>query len=41
MYFILPPHLTNASTLPEETGNPKIEPFHLNAACFFTKKHKT
>jgi len=35
MYFIFSPHLTNASALPGETGNPEIAPFHLNAACFF------
>jgi len=34
MYFIFPPHLTNASALPGETGNPEIASFHLNAACF-------
>jgi len=33
LYF--PPHLTNASALPGETGNPKIAFFHLNAAWFF------
>jgi len=38
MYFILPPHLTSASALRGETGNPEIAAFHLNAACFFTKK---
>jgi len=38
MYFIFPPHLTSASVLPGETGNPEIVSFHLNAACFFTKK---
>jgi len=38
MYFILPPHITSASALPGETGNPEIASFHLNAACFFTKK---
>jgi len=38
MYFIFPPHLTSASALPEETGNPEITFFQLNAACFFTKK---
>jgi len=27
--------------LPGETGNPEIASFHLNAACFFTKKYKT
>jgi len=37
-YFIFPPHLTSASTLPGETGNPEIASFRLNAACFFTKK---
>jgi len=41
MYFIFPPHLTGASALPGETGNPEIASFHLNAACFFTKKHDT
>ena len=39
--LIFPPHLTSASALPEETGNPEIASFHLNAACFFTKKHET
>ena len=38
MYFIFPPHLTIASALTGKTGNPKIVSFHLNAACFFTKK---
>jgi len=33
-----PPHLTSASALPWETENPEIASFHLNAACFFTKK---
>ena len=41
IYFIFPPHLTSASALPGETGNPEIASFHLNVACFFTKKHKT
>ena len=41
MYFIFPSHLTNASALPGETGNPEIASFHLNAACVFTKKHET
>jgi len=41
MYFILPSHLTSASALPGETGNPEIASFHLNNACFFTKKHET
>ena len=40
MYFIFPPHLTSAA-LPGETGNPEIASFHLNAACFFIKKHET
>jgi len=38
MYYIFPPRLTSASALPGETGNPEIASFHLNAACFFTKK---
>jgi len=38
MYFIFRPHLTSASVLPGETGNLEIASFHLNAACFFTKK---
>jgi len=41
MYFIFPPHLTSASALPEETGNPEIASVHLTVACFFTKKHET
>ena len=41
MYFIFPPHLTSASALSGETGNPEIASFHLNVACFFTKKHET
>jgi len=38
MYFTFPPHPTSASALRGETGNPEIASFHLNAACFFTKK---
>jgi len=34
VYFIFPPHLTIASALPGETGNPEIASFYLNAACF-------
>jgi len=41
MSFIFPPHLASASPLPGETETPKIVSFHLNAACFFTKKHDT
>ena len=41
MYFICLPYLTSASALPEETGNPEIASFHLNGACFLTKKHET
>jgi len=42
MHFIFPFHLNIASALPAgETGNPEIASFHLNAACFFTKKHET
>jgi len=41
MHFIFPPYLTIASALPGETGNLEIASFHLNAACFFTKKHET
>jgi len=41
MYIIFPHHLTSASALPGVTGNPEIASFHLNAACFFAKKHKT
>jgi len=37
-YIIFSPHLTNASALSGETENPEIASFHLNAACFFTKK---
>jgi len=41
MYVIFPPHLTSATALPGETGNPEIASLHLNAACFFTKKRNT
>jgi len=41
IWFIFPAHITSASALPWETGNPEIASFHLNAACFFTKKHET
>ena len=40
-YFIFPPHLTNASALPGETGNPEIACFYLNAACLLPKTHET
>jgi len=40
MYFIFPPHLTIASALPGETGNPEIAKLHLKAACFY-QKHET
>jgi len=33
-------HKTSPSALPGETGNLEIASFHLNAACFFTKKHE-
>ena len=38
-YFIFPPHLTSASALPGQTGNPEIASFHLNVACFFHQKN--
>ena len=41
MYFIFPPHLTSASALSGETGNPEIASFHLNVVYFFTKRHET
>jgi len=40
MYFIFPPHLTNASALPRKTEIVSIASFHskvTNAECFFTK----
>jgi len=40
LYFIFPPHITSASALPGETGNPEIACFHLNVACVFTKNTK-
>jgi len=40
VYFIFPLHLTGASALPGETGNPEIASCHLNDACFFTKNTK-
>jgi len=39
MYFIFPPHLTNASALTGETENLEIAYFHLNAAYFFYQKN--
>jgi len=41
MYFIFLPHLTSASALPGETGNPEIASFHLNAARFHQKTRNT
>jgi len=41
IYFMFPPHLTSASALPGEKETRKMRFFHLNAACFFTKKHET
>jgi len=38
LYFICQPRITSASALPGETRNQEIASFHLNAACFFTKK---
>jgi len=41
--FTFSPHLTCASALPLETGNPEnpeIASFHLNAACCFIKNTK-
>jgi len=37
MYFIFPPHLTCASALLGERGNPKFPSFYLNAAWFLPK----
>ena len=39
--FYFPPHLTSASALPVETGNPEIVSFHLNVACSSPKEHET
>jgi len=36
-YFIFSPHLTSASELSGETGNPEITSFQLNAVCFLSK----
>jgi len=41
VYFTLPPHVTCASSLPGETGNPKIASFHLNVAYILQKTHET
>ena len=38
-YFPTSPNYCSYTTW--ETGNPEIASFHLNAACFFTKKHET
>jgi len=37
---IFPPHLTCASALPGETGNPKIVSFHLPCHAFYQKHTK-
>jgi len=37
MHFILPPHLTSASALPKETGNPEIV-FSLKCCMLFDQK---
>ena len=39
MHFIFLPHLTGASALPGEAGNPEIASFHLNAVCVFLQKN--
>ena len=39
MYFIRPPHLTNASALPGETGNPEIA-FSAQLDCVECKMHQ-
>jgi len=39
IHFIFPPHLTSASALLGETGNPEIASFHLNAACLVVATH--
>jgi len=39
MIFVSPPHLSSASVLPCETGNPEIAPFHLNTICCFASEH--
>ena len=41
MRFIFLPHLTSASMLPGETGDPEIASFQLNAAYFSPKEHET
>jgi len=38
MYFIFPPHLTSASALPVETGNPEICVFSLKCCMLFHQK---
>jgi len=40
-YFVFPPHLTDVSTLLDETENPKIVSFYLSAVCRLVKRHKT
>jgi len=34
-----PPHLTTASSIPDETGNPEIASFYLNAVSCFVNKY--
>jgi len=36
--FIFPPHLTSASALPGETGNPEIASFRLKCCMLFRQK---
>jgi len=36
---IFPPHLTDVSTLPGETGNPEIVSFYFNDVCCFVNIH--
>jgi len=39
MFYIFPPHLINASTLPCETENTEIVSFPVNVACWFANRH--
>jgi len=41
MYFIFPPHLTCASALPGETGNPKLRIFTQMLHAFYQKQNET
>jgi len=38
-WYIFPPHLINASSLPSETQKMDIVSFHVNVSCWFANRH--